>query len=201
MDKDELKDIHAHFHLIMEHYPKVYADFKLNPTLPSAMSAHDKMESNLILLYRRMFVFQAAVDKQLEDHETTMNALTIENTKTNTALVNQEKSLASLKTMPQMPQMPVKETFITGVGDTPSPPTPNQISMVRHAKDIENSVYYYSIARIIYLLVGISTVSYFIFQTIGASESTILADVKMKATQLKNQAQAIQPIQSNPMNK
>ena len=50
MDKDELKDIHAHFHLIMEHYPKVYANFKLNPTLPSAMSAHDKMESNLILL-------------------------------------------------------------------------------------------------------------------------------------------------------
>jgi hypothetical protein len=65
--------------------------------------------------------------------------------------------------------------------------------MVRHANTIENSVYYYSIARIIYLVVGISVVSYFIFQTIGAPDSTILADVKMKADQLKSQVQAIQP--------
>ena len=191
MDKDELNDIKNQFHLIMEDYPTVYAQFKLNPSLPSAMSAHDKMESNLTLLYRRMFVSQAAIDKQLEEYETTMNALTIQNTKLNTALVNQEKSLASLKTMPRMP---IKESFatITGLsGDTP--PTPNQISMVRHATTIENSVYYYSIARIIYLVVGISVVSYFIFQTIGAPDSTILADVKMKAEQLKSQAEAIQP--------
>jgi hypothetical protein len=99
-----------------------------------------------------------------------------------------------------MPQMPVRESFIASVSDDP-PPNPNQLSMVRHAKAMTNSVYYYSIARIIYLLVGISIVSYFIFQTIGAPESTILADVKMKADQLKNQAQAIQPtlpFASNP---
>lgn len=192
MDKSELKDIHAQFHLIMEDYPTVYAQFKLNPSLPSAMSAHDKMESNLTLLYRRMFVYQAAIDKQLEEYETTMNALTIQNTKLNTALANQERSLASLKTMPHVP---VRESFltITGASGDPPPPTPNQISMVGHANTIKNSIYYYSIARIIYLVVGISVVSYFIFQTIGAPESTILADVKMKADQFKSQAQAIQP--------
>jgi hypothetical protein len=195
--RDDLKDINTQFHLNMENYQTVYANYKLNPTLPSAMSAHDKTEANLILLYRRMFVTQAAVDKQLEDAETTVNGLTTNNTTLNTALLKQEKSLASLKTMPQMP---VKESFIASVSDDP-PPTPNQLSMVKHAKTITNSVYYYSIARIIYLLVGISVVSYFIFQTIGAPESTILADVKMKADQLKSQAQAIQPalpFTSNP---
>jgi len=192
--RDELNDIQTHFHLIMENYPTMYANFKLHPNLPSAMSAHDKTEANLVLLYRRMFVTQAAVDKQLEDAETTVNGLTSNNTTLNTALLKQEKSLASLKTK-LMPQMPVKESFIASVND--DTPTPNQLSMVRHAKAIENSVYYYSIARIIYLVVGISVVSYFIFQTIGTPESTILADVKMKADQLKDQfksqAQAIQP--------
>lgn len=199
--RHELTDIKKQFHLIMENYQTVYANYKLNPTLPSAMSAHDKTEANLVLLYRRMFVAQAAVDKQLEDAETTVNGLTTNNTTLNTALLTQEKSLASLKTMPQMPQMPVRESFITGVGDTP--PSQNQISMANYAKDIEYSVYYYSIARIIYLVVGISIVSYFIFQTIGAPESTILADVKTKADQLKSQAQAIQPtlpFASNPPN-
>jgi hypothetical protein len=184
--RGELKDIHKQFHLIMEHYAKVYANFKMHPNLTSAMSAHDKTEANLVLLYRRMFVAQAAVDKQLEDAQTTVNGLTTHNTTLSKALLTQEKSLASLKTMPQMP---VRESFISS-DDTP---TPNQLSMVRHAKAIENSVYYYSIARIIYLVVGISVVSYFIFQTIGEPTSTILADVKMKADQLKSQAQAIQP--------
>ena len=197
MDKDELKDIQTHFNLIMENYPTMYANFKMNPNLLSAMSAHDKTEANLVLLYRRMFVSQAALDKQLEDAETTVNGLTTNNTTLNTALLKQENSLASLKTMPQMP---VKESFIASVSD--DPPTPNQLCMIRHAKSIENSVYYYSIARIIYLVVGISVVSYFIFQTIGTPESTILADVKMKADQLKDQfksqAQAIQPIATNP---
>lgn len=187
---DELKDIQSHFHIIMHHYPDVYANFKMNPNLPSAMSAHDKMESNLTVLYRRMFVFQAEIDKQLEEHENTMKELTLQSSKMNTALANREKSLAALK---KMPRGVVKESFITGVGDTP--PTQNQISMVHHARDIENSVYYYSIARIIYLVVGISVVSYFIFQTIGDPESTILADVKMKAEQLKSQA----PTFSNPI--
>lgn len=186
--RSELNDITKQFHLTMEHYPKVYANFKLHPNLPSAMSAHDKTEANLILLYRRMFVAQAAVDKQLEDTETTVNGLTTQNTTLNTALLTQERSLASLKTMPQMP---VRESFISSVSD--DPPTPNQLSMVRHAKAITNSVYYYSIARIIYLVVGISVVSYFIFQTIGEPTSTILADVKTKAEQLKSQVQAIQP--------
>ena len=186
--RDELNDIQTHFNLIMENYPTMYANFKLHPNLPSAMSAHDKTEANLVLLYRRMFVSQAALDKQLEDAETTVNGLTTNNTTLNTALLKQDDSLTSLKTMSQMP---VRESFINGVGDTP--PTPNQLSIVRHAKDIENSVYYYSIARIIYLFVGIIVVCYFIFQTIGAPDSTILADVKMKADQLKSQAQAIQP--------
>ena len=187
---DDLNDIKKQFYLIMETYSDVYAQFNLNPSLPAAMSAHDQMESNLTLLYRRMFVSQSAVDKQLDEYETTMNALTTENTKLNAVLATQENSLASIKTMPQMP---VRESFmtITGMGNTP--PSSNQISLVMDANTIKNSVYYYSIARIIYLFVGIIVVCYFIFQTIGAPDSTILADVKMKADQLKSQAQAIQP--------
>ena len=43
----------------------------------------------------------------------------------------------------------------------------------------------YAIFRIIYLVVGIVTVSYFVYQTVGSPDSTLLADAKLKADQLK----------------
>jgi len=201
-DDRELDDIKTQFHLIMENYPAVYANFKLNPHLPSAMSAHDKMESKLTALYRRMFAHQAAVDKQLEEHESVLNDLTNENSKLNTTLAKREMSLASTKTiMPNRMPMPLKESFdtITGLaGAGNDAPTPVQISMVDDAKNIEKFVYYYSIARIIYLLVGIGIVSYFIFQTIGDPESAVLADAKNKVAQLKDTV--IQPTPDKPYN-
>jgi hypothetical protein len=158
------------------------------------------MESNLTALYRRMFAHQAAVDKQLEEHESGLNHLTNENSKLNTTLAKREMSLASKKTiMPNRMPMPLKESFdtITGLAENDAP-TPVQISIVDDAKNIEKSVYYYSIARIIYLLVGIGIVSYFIFQTIGAPESTVLADAKNKVSQLKDTV--IRPTPSNQYN-
>jgi len=192
----ELDDIKKQFHLIMENYPAVYANFKLNPKLPSAMSEHDRMESNLTALYRRMFAYQASIDKQLEEHASELNELTNVNSRLNTTLAKREMSLTSTKKVMGDPtQMtPLKESFetITGLAQNDAP-TLNQISLADNAKTIEKSVYYYSIARIIYLLAGIGIVSYFIFQTLGAPESTILADAKLKAVELKNQVIQPQP--------
>ena len=62
--------------------------------------------------------------------------------------------------------------------------------MVEEAKTIEKTAYMYSIARIVYLLVGIVVVSYFVLQTVGGPDSTILTDAKMKADQVKNMYQS-----------
>lgn len=190
----ELNDIKNQFHLIMENYPTVYANYKMNPNLPSAMMAHDKMESNLTALYRRMFAYQASIEKQLEEHESGLHDLTNENSNLTAMVAKREMSVASTNEMRKKKtvKMPVRESFetITGLADG-DVPTPNQISMVDDARAIEKSAYYYSIARIIYLLVGISIVSYFIFQRVGSPDSTILADAKMKADELKNRI--IQP--------
>lgn len=198
----ELDDIKKQFNFIMENYPAVYANYKLNPQLPSAMTAHDKMESNLTALYRRMFAYQAAIEKQLEEHENGLHDLTNQNSNLNTRLAKREMSLASTKeTMgnKKTVKMPLRESFetITGLADE-DVPTPNQISIVDDARTIEKSAYYYSIARIVYLLTGISIVSYFIFQRVGSPESTILADAKMKANELKNKV--IQPATTNVEN-
>jgi hypothetical protein len=61
-NKSELDDIKNQFYLIMENYPEVYANYKMNPHLSSAMMAH---ESRLTELYRRMFAYQASIDKQM----------------------------------------------------------------------------------------------------------------------------------------
>jgi hypothetical protein len=65
-DINELSDIKTQFYAIAEKYPAVYANYKANPNLPSAMKDHDKMESTLTALYRRMFAFQAGVEKGME---------------------------------------------------------------------------------------------------------------------------------------
>ena len=68
---------------------------------------------------------------------------------------------------------------------TGCPASSNQLSLVAEARDIEKRQYIYAIFRIIYLVVGIAMVSYFVYQTVGSPDSTLLADAKLKAEQLK----------------
>jgi hypothetical protein len=198
-NKSELDDIKNQFYLIMENYPEVYANYKMNPHLSSAMMAH---ESRLTELYRRMFAYQASIDKQMEENDSGLQNLTVQNSNLNTMLERKKLNLASTnetKGKKKIVRMPLREGFetITGLAGDDTP-TPNQISMVDDARAIEKSAYYYSIARIVYLLAGISVVSYFIFKRVGASDSTILADAKMKVDELKNKV--VQPAAVNSLN-
>ena len=87
-----------------------------------------------------------------------------------------------------MPKAAVQESFVTvtgSLGDPDATPSPNQISMVSEVRSIEKTAYAYSIGRIVYLSLGIMIISYFTFQTVGGPNSTILADAKLKADQLK----------------
>jgi hypothetical protein len=192
----ELNDIKKQFYIIMENYPKVYANYKMNPRLPSAMTEHDKMEANLTAMYRRMFAHQASIDKQLEEHDTDLQKLTTQNAKLNSMLSTQEMTLASMNnTMndnKKIIKMPIRESFdtITGLANDDAP-TQNQLYTVDNARSIEISSYYHSIARIVYLLVGITVVAYFIFKRVDSPDSTILADAKMKADEIKNKV--VQP--------
>jgi hypothetical protein len=183
---NELSDIKTHFYALMEPYSTVYANYKVNPNLPSAADAYNKMEANLTSLYRRMFTFQAGVEKDLGQHEDTVNDLTNENSKLNAMLARNAGLLNSKLAM--TPKAAVQESFttVTGLGDPATPPSPNQISLASEARSIEKTAYTYSIARIVYLSLGIFIISYFIFQTVGGPNSTILADAKLKADQLKN---------------
>jgi hypothetical protein len=65
------------------------------------------------------------------------------------------------------------------------PASSTQLSLVAEARDIEKRQYIYAIFRIIYLVVGIAMVSYFVAQTVGSPDSTIIDDAKNKAEQLK----------------
>lgn len=181
---NELSDIKIHFYALMEPYSTVYANYKVNPNLPSAADAYNKMEANLTSLYRRMFTFQAGVENELGQHEDTVNDLTNENSKLNAMLARKGGSLKS-KHAAMVPKAAIQESFtVTGLGDPPTP-SPNQISLASEARSIEKTAYKYSIGRIVYLSLGILIVSYFIFQTVGDPNSTILADAKLKADQLK----------------
>ena len=178
---NELSDIKTQFYALMEPYSTVYANYKVNPNLPSAADAYNKMEANLTSLYRRMFTFQAGVENDLGQHEDNVSDLTNENSKLNAKLARNTGLLNSKHT----PKVMVQESFtVTGLGDPA--PSPNQISLASEARSIEKTAYAYSIGRIVYLSLGIMIVSYFVFQTVGAPNSTILADAKLKADQLKN---------------
>lgn len=185
-DTNDLSDIKTHFYAIVEKYPAVYANYKANPNLPSAMVDHDKMESNLTALHRRMFALQGKVEAEMDQHETNLNELTNANVKLNAMLAKRRANLENKHAMLE-PSDTLRESFT--VGDNPSPtPSTNQISMVAHARDIKKSAYTYSIARIVYLVVGIAVISYFILQTVGSG--TMLEDAKLKAEQLKNKSYA-----------
>lgn len=189
-ENSELQDIKKQFHLLMENYPEVYARYQTSPNLPRAMMAHDKMEADLTALHRRMFAYQASIDKQLEENETSLQNLTTQNSKMNAILSKQEMKVSSMNDVMKEKKtikMPVRESFntITGLADE-DVPTQSQFYTVDNARLIEISAYYYSIARIVYLLVGIGIVSYFIFERVDSPDSTILADAKMKTDELKN---------------
>ena len=64
----ELDDIKTQFHAIMENYPKIYAQLKMTPDLPSAREARDKTDAALASLHNRMFVFKAAIEKNYSKH-------------------------------------------------------------------------------------------------------------------------------------
>lgn len=185
---NDLSDIKTHFYALMEPYSTVYANYKVNPNLPSAADAYNQMEANLTSLHRRMFAFQAGVETELGQHEDTVNDLTNENSKLNAMLARKGGSLDSKYTL-MTPKAAVQESFVTvtgSLGDPDATPSPNQISMVSEVRSIEKTAYKYSIGRIVYLSLGIMIISYFIFQTVGGPNSTILADAKIKADQLKN---------------
>lgn len=178
MDVNELSDIRTQFYATVERYPAVYANYNANPHLPHAMNDHAKMEATLTALYRRMFAFQAGVEKELDQHESAMNEHTNDNVRLNAKLAKRSANIDSSDAL-------IKEPF-TVRQDPTSTPSPIQISMVEEAKTIERTAYMYGIARIVYLLVGIVVVSYFVLQTVAGPDSTILADAKMKADQLRN---------------
>jgi len=175
-----LDDLKTQFYAIMEQYPTVYANFKVNPDLPSARDAHDKTEAQLTALYRRMFSFQAEVETAEEQHEDAVNHLTSENSKLN-ALLARRGSTINRKNA--FMTATFKESFINGgLGDddagSSATPSAIQISLVAEAKSIEKTSYIYAISRIVYLSLGIMMITYFILQTVGAPDSTILSDAK-----------------------
>jgi hypothetical protein len=191
----ELSDIKTQFYALMENYPTVYANYKVNPDLPSAADAYNKLEANLTSLYRRMFVFQSGLENEIDERETTVNDLTNENVKLNAILAKKTAALdrkdalmttnatgyESFTTM-RLPQLPGC-TFDASGNPTncpcvdsnanchtkckSCPATTNQISMVDEAKSIEKTTYLYSILRIIYLLLGIGLISFFIYKMVG----------------------------------
>ena len=166
---NELSDIKTQFYAIVENYPAIYANYKANPNLPSAMNDHDQMESKLTSLYRRMFAFQAAVEKELEQHENALNQLTNDNLNLNATLARTTASMQGKNAMIAKNDTLQNSVTVSGLGDD----LPVQISIVEEAKSIEKTAYVYSIVRIVYLLIGIVIVSYFILKTVrGIGSST-----------------------------
>jgi hypothetical protein len=184
MTTEMLTDIKTQFYAIMENYPTVYANFKATPDLPSARDAHDKTDAALTSLYRRMFAFQAAVEKELNENEETVAQLTTEGAQLNAKVARRTSIVNGMNAMmtPTNANAIVIESFVSGLAEQP---TAIQLSLVSEVRDIEKRAYIYAIFRIIYLVVGIAAVSYFIFQTVGSPDSTVLEDAKIKAEQLR----------------
>jgi hypothetical protein len=215
----ELDDIRTHFYAIMENYPTIYANFKANPDLPSARDAHAKTEAALTALHHRMFAFKSALEKALDENESAVGQLTVEGARLNATLARRTAVLNNKDAMMVPPQNKsiVLESFVTrqlpGCNPTSGnpincpcveagantcsakctgcPASSNQLSLVAEARDIEKRQYIYAIFRIIYLVVGIAMVSYFVYQTVGSPDSTILEDAKLKAEQLKTKLSGV----------
>ena len=208
--QSELDDIKTQFYAIMENYPTVYANFKANPSLPTARDAHDKADAALTSLHRRMFTFQSALERALDENETTVGDLTVAGARLNAKVARRTAVLNNKNAIMESPN--VVESFVTrqlpgcnlGTDKKPTncpcvdagastcsatcsncPATAIQLSLVAEVRDIEKRQYIYAIFRIVYLVVGIAMVSYFVAQTVGSPDSTIIVDAKNKAEQLK----------------
>jgi hypothetical protein len=209
--QSELDDIKSQFYAIMENYPTVYANFKANPSLPTARDAHDKADAALTSLHRRMFTFQSALERALDENETTVGDLTVAGARLNAKVARRTAILNNKNAIMESPN--VVESFVTrqlpgctlGADSKPTncpcveagastcsatcgsscPATAIQLSLVAEVRDIEKRQYIYAIFRIVYLVVGIAMVSYFVAQTVGSPDSTIIDDAKNKAEQLK----------------
>ena len=198
---EELDDIKKEFYVSMENYPNVYANYKMNPNLPSAADAYKNLEDKLTSVDNRMFKFQSGIEKKLDEREATVNTLTSKNAKLNAMLAKQTSSLESqdalmvqepfgTMNMYQLPGCNAGKTNCPCVDENGNCPascngkcyaTSNQISMVDEAKSIEKTTYLYSIMRIIYLLLGIGLISYFIYKMVGPTPSPSSADAAYDA--------------------
>jgi hypothetical protein len=225
MTQRELDDIKTQFYAIMEDYPKIYANFKMTPDLPSAREARDKTDAALSSLHSRMFAFKAAMEKRQDENEETMARLAKKGAQLNAMLArktailnNKDQTMATTPlTAESSTRVTVMEPFMStqlpGCNDNhtncpcvnpeesvcastcndkgktdPSkkcPPSDATRSLVVEAANIEKRAYIHAACRIIYLIIAICIVMYFIFQTVGSADSTILYDARMKADQLK----------------
>ncbi len=233
MTQRELDDIKTQFYAIMEDYPKIHANFKMSPDLPSAREARDKTDAALSSLHNRMFAFKAAMEKRQDENEETMAQIAKKGAQLNAMLARKTAILNNKdQTMAAMPltaaastRVTVMEPFISMSGlsglskqlpgcnsDMSNCPCvkpgqstcasecndkgktdPNKKcpsfdanrSLVVEAANMEKRAYIHAVCRIIYLIIAICIVSYFIFQTVGSADSTILYDARMKADQLK----------------
>jgi hypothetical protein len=229
--QSELNDIKTQFYTIMENYPKMHANFKMTPYLPSAMEAHDRTEAALTSLHNRMFTFKAALEKKKDENEDAMAQLSQTGAQLNAKLArkiaflnNKDQTMATMPlTAASSTQVTVMEPFISMSGlsglsnqlpgcvldasgnptncpcvkagqstcavycnnQKKCPPSDANRSLVVEAANMEKRAYIHAVCRIIYLIIAIIIVSYFIYQMVGSTDSTILYDAKIKAEQLK----------------
>jgi hypothetical protein len=121
-----LDDIKTQFYATMENYPTMFANFKASPNLPSARDAHDKTDAALTSLHRRMFAFQAALEKALDENENEAGQLTTQGAKLN-AMVARRTSILNNKTEMMTPQnisggkSIVLESFVSGLASQQLP--------------------------------------------------------------------------------
>jgi hypothetical protein len=229
----ELDDIKTQFYAIMEDYPKIYANYKMTPDLPSAREARDRIDAALTSLHSRMFAFKAAMEKKQSENEETMAQLAKKGAQLHAKLArktailnNKDQTMATTPlTAASNTKVTVMEPFISMSGlsglsmqlpgcnsdmsncpcvkanesvcasdcnvqgkknpQKKCPPSDATRSLVVEAANIEKGAYIHAAFRIIYLIIAIGIVVYFIFQTVGSADSTILYDAKFKAEQLK----------------
>ena len=114
MTQHELDDIKLQFYAIMENYPKMYANFKMSPNLPSAREAHDKTDAALTSLHSRMFTFKAALEKKQDENEDTMAQLAKKGAQLNAKLARKTAILNNKdQTMATMPLTAASSTRVT----------------------------------------------------------------------------------------
>lgn len=124
--QNQLDDIKTQFYATMENYPTMFANFKASPNLPSARDAHDKTEAALTSLHRRMFAFQAALEKALDENENEAGQLTTQGAKLN-AMVARRTAVLNNKTEMMTPQSVsggksiVLESFVSGLASRQLP--------------------------------------------------------------------------------